>query len=35
MRDGVTYIVTVTQKVTATEKGNKSISRERIIGFEQ
>jgi len=33
MRDDVTYIVT--QKVTATENVNKSILRERIIGFEQ
>jgi len=33
MRDDVTYIVT--QKVTATENVNKSIWRERMIGFEQ
>jgi len=32
MRDDVTYIVT--QKVTASENVNKSISRERIIGLE-
>ena len=32
MRDDVTYIVT--QKVTAPENVNKSIARERIIGFE-
>jgi len=32
MHDDVTYIVT--QKVTATKNVNKSIARERIIGFE-
>ena len=32
MRHDVTYVVS--QKVTATKNVNKSISRERIIGFE-
>jgi len=32
MRDDIAYIVT--HKVTATKNANKSISQERIIGFE-